>query len=316
MSHQTISRETAKEAAHWLSILHSGEASSHEQQACQQWRQARPEHEQAWSRAQTLQEKFGLIPQSLGMDTLNRQQRYDRRQAVKALAVLIAVGPATYATYRYAPSIRLLNADYRTDTGEQQQMILADGTQLHLNTATSVDVKFTQQRREVILHRGEIFIETAKDLQQRPFLVTTSQGSLRPIGTRFILQTLDKQTRLRVLQGSVEIRPEQAQPHTLLAGEQTEFDQQSIALTQALTPQADAWKQGVFYANNLSLAEFVQELSRYRSGSIRCEPSVENLRISGVFQLDNIDRIVASLPDTLPVVVNSLLGVWLTIKAR
>jgi len=316
MSQQTISRKVAKEAAHWLSILFSGEASSEDERACLQWRQVSPEHEQAWIRAQALQEKFGLISPPLGMSTLNREQRYDRRQILKVIVGLIISGPAVYGVYRYTPSISSLTADYSTSTGKQLQITLADGTQLHLNTATSIDVHFTQQRREITLYHGEILIETAKDTQQRSFLVSTSQGNLYPIGTRFIVQTLEEYTRLRVLKGAVEIQSQQTQSRTLHAGEQTEFNQHTIGRIQSLSLRADAWQQGVFYADNLPLGEFVKELSRYRIGTIRCEHSIKHLPISGVFQLDNIDRILASLPDTLPVEISSLLGLRMTIKAR
>ncbi|HBR96459.1 MAG TPA: Fe2+-dicitrate sensor, membrane component [Gammaproteobacteria bacterium] len=322
----TVSRDVARSAASWLSLLHSGEASAEDLQACLAWRQASPEHELAWSRAEVLQQKLGLIPESLGMKTLGREQRQDRRRAIKTLALLIAAGPLAYGIYRGMPW-QVMTADYRTATGEQRHLTLADGTDVHLNTATTLDVSFTPQQRLLTLHAGEILIETGSDQQAngaahrlnkapRPMLVSTAQGDVRPIGTRFIVRQLEGVTRLGVMEGEVEIHPNKASTQRLSAGEQADFSQHRIHATQSLPAEADAWSRGVLYANNMPLGQFVQELARYRNGVLRCDPAAVSFSISGVFQLDNTDRILAALPDTLPVEVNSVMGVWVTVKAR
>jgi transmembrane sensor len=315
MNCKTVSREVAKKAAQWLSLMHSGTTTSQDIDACLQWRQANPEHERAWLRAHALQSKLGLIPKPLGMDTLNRQQRYNRRNVIKAFTVLMVTSPIIYSTYRYVPW-QMFNADYYTATGEQRNFTLDDGTKLHLNTATSVNVQLTQQHRLITLHHGEILVETGKSAHNIPLIVKTSQGILQPRGTQFIVQTLNEHTRLRVFKGSVNIQPIHAASHTLMAGEETEFNQRSIQTSSPLNSQADAWMQGVFYANSLPLGKFIEELARYYKGTLRCDPTIANLRISGVFQLNNIKRILTSLPDTLPVELNSFFGLLITIKAR
>lgn len=310
---QPISREVARSAANWLSLLHSGEASHADQQACLAWRNASPEHEKAWMRAEIVQQKLGLISPSLGEQTLNREQRYDRRRALKVLALLIVAGPLAYTTYR---ELRWQQYDHHTATGEQRQLTLEDGTKLMLNTATAVDISFSPQQRLLTLHQGEILLETASDPQQRPLLVQTAQGKLRPVGTRFTVRQFTDVTRLGVMAGEVEVLPEQGVAHRFLPGQQADFDQYGIKRVHTLTEQADSWSQGVLYANAMPLGQFVQELARYRKGTLRCDPDAENLIISGVFKLNNSDHILAALPDTLPVKVNSLLGLWVTVKAR
>ena len=314
-----VTRQTAREAANWLTLLHSGEATAEDRQACLAWRQASPEHELAWSRAEALQQKLGLIPETLGLKTLGREQRQDRRQAIKTLALLTAAGPLAYGAYRGMPW-QQLGADYRTATGEQRHITLADGSEVYLNTATILDVSFTPQQRLLTLHEGEMLVETGSDPQQgngaaRPLLVKTAQGYLQPIGTRFIVRQLEGKTRLGVAEGEVEIQPANTSPQRISAGQRADFSQHGIQPVQPLTAEADAWRRGVLYADNMPLGQFVQELARYRDGVLRCDPAAASLSISGVFQLDNTDRILAALPDTLPVEVNSVLGLWVTVKA-
>ena len=300
-------------AANWLSLLHSGEASNEDREACLNWRNANPEHELAWVRAEAVQQKLGLIPESLGKGTLGRKQRYDRRQTIKTVALLIAAGPLAYATYRGIPW-REVTADYRTSTGERRQIRLADGSQLYMNTASALDIDANLQHQLITLHEGEILFETAPS-SQRPWLVNTAHGQLRPIGTRFIVRQLDAMTQLGVIEGQVEIRPAHASHKRLSAGQQAGFDAHGIQPVRRLPNHADAWIRGVLHVNNMRLGQFVHELARYRYGMLRCDPAVADLRISGVFRLDETDRIIEALPATLPVQVNSILGLWVTIQA-
>ena len=66
-------------------------------------------------------------------------------------------------------------------------------------------------------------------------------------------------------------------------------------------------------ADNLSLGCFIAELGRYRSGVLGCDPSIANLRLSGVFQLAEPDTLLADLPRILPVRLVSRTRWWLRV---
>ncbi|KAG1060900.1 hypothetical protein G6F40_018041 [Rhizopus arrhizus] len=74
--------------------------------------------------------------------------------------------------------------------------------------------------------------------------------------------------------------------------------------------------RGVLYANQLRLDAFASELGRYRSGVLRCDPEIAHLRISGAFQLNDTDAVLAALPATLPVQVRYRTAYWVTIGPR
>ena len=63
-------------------------------------------------------------------------------------------------------------------------------------------------------------------------------------------------------------------------------------------------------ASDMTLADFVAELRRYRPGVISLAPEVARLQLSGVFPLADTDRILAALVQGLPVRVNVPMRWW------
>jgi transmembrane sensor len=80
--------------------------------------------------------------------------------------------------------------------------------------------------------------------------------------------------------------------------------------------QDSQWTQGQLIVEEMPLAEFLAELGRYRKGWLRCQPEVARLLISGAFQLDRTEQILAALPATLPVQVEYRTRYWVTVSAR
>jgi len=310
-----------REAARWLVRLHSGEADAADHAACAHWRSTHPAHEQAWQRAERLSQKFGAVPTSLGMPVLARQQRSNRRAAMRTLALLATAAPAAWMGWRYGPWDGIA-ADHRTATGERREVALADGSRVLLDTASAIDVVFDGRQRTLQLRAGAIFVATAPDPlgPPRPFVVETVQGRLRALGTRFIVrQSGDARdagpVRLAVTEGAVEVTLRGASTAAMVvpAGRQTVLSAQGAAATQPLSPESGAWTQGVLYADDMRLADFCAELSRYRPGLLQCGPEVAGLRISGAFQLADTDYVLSMLATTLPVQVVTRTRYWVTV---
>ncbi|MGJ7565323.1 FecR domain-containing protein [Variovorax sp. GB1R11] len=313
----------ALQAAQWFFLIQSGEATPAERTRWTRWREADPLHEAAWQRAEKVSRKFGLLPGGLAMPALGRTARADRRTAVKTLAVLLTAAPAGWLAWRASPAREWL-ADHRTATGERREVRLPDGTRIQLNTATAIDVAYGTTQRLVRLRAGEIRIDTAPDgvpsgdPAYRPFVVETAQGRLRALGTRFVVrQHEDRRSHVAVLEGAVEVRPEDARgPAVVLrAGEQAGFSASAVDAVVPVGPEADDWSRGVLRAKNMRLHDFLAELGRYRPGVLRCDPAVAELRVSGVFQLNDTGPVLDSLPQALPVDVLFRTRYWVTVVA-
>ncbi|NMK47828.1 FecR domain-containing protein [Achromobacter sp. Bel] len=313
-----VERNVAREAARWLLRLSSGRATDADVHACDQWRASKAEHETAWQRAQRVNQRFGLIPAALGMATLNRPQLRQRRAALKALVALVVAGPVGWAAWRADPLD--WTADYRSGPGQRRDITLADGSMLHMNTASAVDVAFDAAMRLVRLRSGEIAVHAVADASSRPrpFVVRTSLGDIEAMPSRFCVRQDGGQCQVSVQEGQVRVSSG-AHPGrmlSLMAGEQGSLTADGVSAPSVADPHASDWTRGVLYANQLRLDVFAAELGRYRPGVLRCDPAIAHLRISGAFQLNDTDAVLAALPATLPVRVRYRTAYWVTIGPR
>ncbi|MEG1113812.1 MAG: FecR domain-containing protein [Janthinobacterium sp.] len=313
-----IDARAAREAAHWMMRLQGGELDTAAQQGLARWRAAHPDHETAWQRAEQVCRTFGMLPSPLAMPVLDRPAAAERRAALKTLAVLIVAGPAGWAMLGVAPW-QAWTADLRTATGEIRHLTLPDGSDLSLNTASAADIVFGASLRLVHLRAGEIHVATRPDRRQRPFLVRTSNGSIRAIGTRFTVRQEDRllgaRTHVAVSQGAVEVRPADGTPVIVQAGWQASFDETAASAPQPLEPHAAAWIKGLLYADDTPLADVLAQLARYRHGMVRCDPAVARLRVSGVYQLRDTQVLLDLLQASLPIRVRRHSRFWISVEA-
>ena len=99
-------------------------------------------------------------------------------------------------------------------------------------------------------------------------------------------------------------------------GERTRFDQRH-AEAPAPAREADAaWARGVLLAEDMRLADFTARLARYRSGFLRCDPAVAELRVTGVFPLRDTDRALHNLTLGVPVDIRYHTRYWVTVGPR
>jgi transmembrane sensor len=318
---ESISSVVINEAFEWLVKFWSGLATPEDHQECSHWRAAHPDHERAWQRLQALEQRLEIIPRELGRDALRQAPRSPgRRKIVKALGALTIGGATAYAA-RQTETWKRYAADYRTKVGESHKIDLADSSRVTLNTASAIDVRFDTERRLVHLRTGEILVATAPDRMpvSRPFIVATADGEIRALGTHFsVRKTDDDVSRVAVFEGAVVIQPRKSTGRTirLAAGEQAVFSQTGEYQTAAADENAMAWANGSYVVERMRLDDFLQELSRYRPGIVRCDSSAADYRLTGVYSLADTDRILASVERALPVKVIYRSRYWVTVTQR
>lgn len=316
---EPIDEQVAAQAAHWLTIVISGEASADELAGLQSWLAASPDHARAWAHLEAVTRRLN------GLDPVSRRTIVDpklhvsqRRKVLQMFAWLALTGGGASLAIR-SPLWQETVADYHTKTGERRDVMLADGTRLVLNTRTSVNVDFDRERRDIALLAGEVLIVTGHALvdgraDTRPFSVRTAEGSVLALGTRFVVRREEASTTVAVLESRVRITPDhQPVAHTLDAGEQASFTRDGVWSSAPVDAQISAWTHGRIAATDMRLADFLAELSRYRVGFLRCDPAVADLRFSGSFPLGDTDRILMMLPNTLPVRVTRHTRYWVSV---
>ena len=307
-----------EQALEWLVIFWSGEITTNERKAWQHWLDASPEHAKAWQQVQTLEQKLHGMPAALASKALRAEPKsIKRRKLLQAMSVLL-IGGVAASVVRETVLWQAYNADYRTATGQQRHIALADGTQISLNTASAIDVQFNTQERRIVLHEGEIYIATAPDPVPvyRPFIVETRHGTARALGTRFNVRQIDSQSRVAVLEGAVEISSKQTSvPFRLDAGQQAMFSDFSIGSVTATNANDAAWLDGSLIVERMRLTDFLMEVARYRPGIIRCDERAAGQIVSGVYPLHDTDLILQSLSQALPIRISYVTRYWVSVSA-
>ncbi|CAI0741065.1 ferric citrate uptake sigma factor regulator FecR [Serratia liquefaciens] len=306
-------RQALKMAAQWFALLCDENVTEHQRQQWQAWHQQNEDHRWAWQRVEALQSQLQGVPGKFSYRTLDqagRQSRLDRRTLLKSLLLLLGVG-GSWLGFQ-SPLGRELRADYRTATGEIKPIVLSDGSQLVLNTASAVDVRYSAEKRLILLHSGEISLITGRD--DRPFWVESRQGAMRALGTHFLVRENDDQTQLTVLEHAVEAQLAQfpQEKRRVNAGEQISFSAVAFGQQQA-AGNGDSWTRGVLSVSQWRLDQVLAELARYRHGRLDCDPAIAGLRVSGSFPLREPDRALLLLSQTLPIRLQSFTRYWLKV---
>jgi len=302
-----VSRDVARAAAQWLALLESGAATERDHAALQHWRDSHPQHEQTWQKAQTLRQRFSDLPQALAMASLDRPQP-GRRAVLKRALGIAALVPTAWLVSRQLP-IEAWRSDLHTATGERRRMSLADGGSLQLNTATAVDMDLAQRR--ITLVDGELALNVPGPAAMT---VQTRYGELRVSQAEVCVRQMAKGCLVSVLQGSVQVRDLTGQMVSLPGGRQASLQADGLGAWAPFDVLQPGWRDGVLTAQNQTLGDFLRELERYRPGVLRWDPSLETLRVTGSFRLDDTDRILNLLAQTLGLEVQARTRYWVTLR--
>jgi transmembrane sensor len=314
MSLSAIELKAISVAAQWYARLHSGVATDADRSAWNDWLVADPAHLQAWQRMAAVGEQMASVPGTLASPAL-RGADLSRRQVVRSVLLLASASSVGWLGWRSETS-RSLFADLRTAVGERRELRLADGSSLLLNTDTSVNLRFDGRQRVLELLSGEILVTTAVDPLQRPFKVLTRHGEVLALGTRFIVRSQELGGEVSVLEKAVQVSPALGGAMIRVeAGQSVAFNGRSAGALRRNDASVGAWQQGSIIAIDRPLSELLADISRYRSGVLRCDPRIAQLKVSGAFPIDNTDRALAALESGLSLRVTQYSRYWVNVSS-
>ena len=309
----------SEQAIDWMVKLRAATPDAALQKRFDAWLALDQTHSQAWAR---LQDRLGgSFDTVLALDRrlpghagearqLLLQPHGSRRDALRVMAGLGLLGGGVWLGAGTQLADTLL-ADLHTGRGQRQNFDLADGSRLSLNANSAVDLRFDDRQRLVILRHGELVIEVAPD-PRRPLLVRTAQGEVRALGTRFLVAHEQAASRLVVLQHSVEARLFDGTLQVMKEGQSALLHARRIDLVSGDQRQRADWLSGRLNVLDEPLEHVVDALRPYSRGFVRVAPEVRGLRVQGVFPLDDPDRALRALTETLPIRVDRY-SPWLTL---
>lgn len=304
-------------AADWLVLLHSGEMTEIQQQQFEQWKAEKKQHALAIQQIEKfMQGLTGLANNFPSESLVQSNQKFNqttKRNMLFSLSGLFVLGLAMYLM----PWAKW-QSDYHTEIGEIKTIPLKDGSQLILASDSYIQVNFSQQIRQIKLIEGEIYIQTAKDPQHRPFMVETQNGSVEALGTQFtVRQEHREQTKVKVYQHAVAIQPQvSSQRRILQQGQRAFFDSSHISKPIALENDKPYWTQQLLVVEQWPLQKVLDELYRYKKGTYFIDPELKDIHISGVFSLQNTQQSLETLAYTHQLELSYYSPYLLKIKKR
>lgn len=279
-----------EEAALWFARMRGETVSARRRARFDAWLAADAAHRREYEILQQVWDQSArLAPPQAG-----------RRRPLKGAVVL-----ASLAALAFWLNLTWFDGRISTESGERRHMQLADGSELDIAPNTRLRVKLGDTLRSVELSEGQIAITVAAD-PSRPLVVRAAGGVIRDIGTRFEVQADQRQGRVAVAEGIVDISVSaQGENITrrLRAGQAADFNELGIATPQAVeAATALAWTQGQLAFDAVPLAQVIQALNRYRKTPIDlADPSLAGLRVSGVFLIDDETAALRALETVAPI---------------
>ncbi|WIO73528.1 FecR domain-containing protein [Porticoccaceae bacterium LTM1] len=323
MKHQQESREDT--AAEFVSAMYLDRMTDERIKSLDLWLASDPENRveyqkalDAWNEVSCLSGSTGLV-EVLESSQKRSSHKLFSRVAMAASLLLAVVLTGVLFDKQSEPSNVGELVRYETQTGEQQTLTLPDGSVAVINTNSRLLVDFSENRRHLILDRGEVFLEVEKDVN-RPFVVSVGDTAVTVLGTKFNVLASGFNLDVAVVEGEVAVHPKNGRPlnkssavvlskdnevatgsqYRLPAGISARFrgklggNESTVSVASIEGGENyPAWRYGMLRFNNQPLYEVVKELNRYSRKKILIEDSrIMDRRMSGVFKMDSFDAML------------------------
>ncbi|GLV21000.1 sigma factor regulator FemR [Sphingobium sp. TomMM35A] len=300
--------EVEAEAARLLAKLNSNPTAQDEADICA-WIEADPRHaiayaraEAAWEAAERLKSAAADVnlPPVSEVVTEEQQRRLSRNIMIVAGIAVILFILAAIVTVRTFNDVD----HHETRIGEIRTISLPDGSRLHLNSDSAVDVRFTSNGRKVRLLKGEAAIEVAPDAH-REFDVEARSAIVRARDTALNLRLRPSLIELTVTKGTAIVSCGNRPPRQVAAGNGAVLQPRSFVLTRLdpnVVRQRTAWRKQLVHLEGETIEQAAGEFNRYRDAPILIgDARVSALRIGGEFHIGDSGKFLSLLQSRLPV---------------
>lgn len=278
------------QAADWSASRRMSTVWSAERQAeLDAWLARSPAHrvaylriEATWRRTErlaALREPMRKLPAAASV------KRMPWGQAVAGLGIVLLCG-ITAGNYFARPHGQLIE----TPRGGQERLLLADGSQVELNTDSAIRVDLSGQTRAVELVRGEAFFKVKHDAQ-RPFVVRAGSHKVTDLGTKFLMRMTQQSLHVMLMEGKAQLEGNESgneKAVVLSPGDVAVATAETMRVSKRPVRELSeslAWQHGAIIFRNERLADAVAEFNRYGGQQLVVTGDVAaNLKINGTFQ--------------------------------
>lgn len=222
-----------------------------------------------------------------------------------AAAAVLAVVLVTGALWWGQQGTAVAPVSYASVTGQNRDIVLADGSKVALGGASRISVRFNHQQRQVMLEAGEAYFQVVHNAQ-RPFEVVAGDVTVRDIGTAFDVRRGAGEVAVAVTHGKVHVSDAGAGLDAQ-ADQRVDWDARTRALQlgTVTADQATAWRDHRLAFVDEPLAVVIASINRYSAHPVQLDgPEAGALRFTGSVRTDAIDGWLRALPSVLPLKVS------------
>ena len=193
----------------------------------------------------------------------------------------------------------LVWVERKTDWGEKLNLILADGTQIKLNSGSSIRFPkaFTADERRIELS-GEAFFDVARD-ESKPFIIQSDQVETKVLGTSFNVQAYEDQRHISVsvLTGRVEVASLENKvflsPH-----EQGVYHRSKGNVTKGRVDieKILLWKDGIIHFEDATFGEVKSVLERWYGVNMSfASKELAQCHLTATYANESLETILGSI---------------------
>ncbi len=289
-----------RDARRWITQLASGEATTADAEALGRWRQQSPAHETAFAEAIRVWKNLGPGGHAFiarrGAPVWSGQRANMSRRMVMGGAGALAASAAAYVVVNPPldlwPSFAELRADYRTATGEQRRLTVAD-VAVQMNTRTSIAIPSeVSDLDRVELIAGEASFAMPPQSARR-LIVLAGSGRTVANRARFDVRNVGPTICVTCLEGQVQVE-HGARTEPVGAGRQLSYDETGLGRLITVDPrEVTSWQDGFIVFRYTPLTVVVDEINRYRPGKVMVlDTALGQKTISGRFRIERSDEIL------------------------
>jgi transmembrane sensor len=302
-----------RSAHEWFARLRTDEVSAEIDMRFRDWLTAERQNEQAFERQELAWDLAAELRNDSEIESLVREAERAARASLWGVPASLLQSPGFLAAgLGGAIAVAIVSSFlwltwnretvYTTAIGEQRTVVLPDGSQVTLNTATRVRIAYTRAVRHVKLEYGEATFAVVHNAA-RPFEVIAANGIDRDLGTQFNVLSEEGRVAVSVMEGLVQVElPKKGPDDTstsavLAAGQEIDYSVDGLSqIHRANLDRIEAWHRRRVAFDDVSLATAVAEFNRYSQIPLTLgDPALARLRVTGVFRVGETKAFINAL---------------------
>jgi len=297
MTREDCEQQALYEAAGWMARLAEGQPPAAVLDGFRAWLEADPLHVSAMDR---VERQWRLSKHMAPADAPRR-----RRPIVSARGRIgLAVAAASVAAIFLMVGPLYGTAVFVTGIGEVRDITLTDGSRVHLDADSAIDVRYQPFSRAVHLSRGAGEFTIAHN-GWRPFTVEAGPAMIRVTGTHFLVRQQSGAVSAYLISGGIELSDSRTGERTavLRPGNRATVSAAGAVQVQASDGSKDkAWLSGKLLFDQTALSDALDQFRHYGPVPVRLgSDDLRGLRISGLYGSADLHGFLQSVATAYPV---------------